>query len=185
MEVRVNLVILGALVALWAGLSATEPAAAMDPAAPTTAELEALEDRFADDPTDHALALQLAESYLEIDQPGLAIAAIRSADASLLDRPMLAHRLAQAYEQSGRMLDAYATADLAAARCARSLGTSGSNAVSPEPADRCGAREYAVLEMHRTALGHMVEWGIATDGDPRARVAYDLAIRRASIASAR
>src|SRR5688572_13474960 len=119
MEIRVNVVLLGVLVVAWASLSASEPAAALDPEDPATRELAALEDAFAHDPNDAALGRALAEAYLDIDQPGLAIAAIRASSADLMDDPMLAHRLSQAYERSGHLLDALATAELAAARCGR------------------------------------------------------------------
>ena len=184
MELRVNVVLLGVLVVAWASLSASEPAAALDPEDPATRELAALEDAFAHDPNDAALGRALAEAYLDIDQPGLAIAAIRASSADLMDDPMLAHRLSQAYERSGHLLDALATAELAAARCGRSLGTADSSSVTPEPATRCGAREYAIIEMHRSALDHMVRWGVLSESDPRVQTAYDLATRRASIASA-
>jgi len=95
------------------------------------------------------------------------------------------HRLAQAYEQSGRMLDALATADLALARCGRSLGALGASSATPIPRYECGARDYAILDMHRTAVDHMVRWGVADgDTDPRSQMAYEMAMRRATVASA-
>jgi hypothetical protein len=185
MEIRLNLVLLGALGIVWATLTANEPVAAMDPSDPATTELAELEDRFALDRSDVVLARQLSTRYLEIRRPGLAIATLRSASPELLDDPMLAHRLAQAYEESGRMLDAFATADLALARCARSLGTATSSSATPLPRYGCSEREYAVLDVHRNALDHMVRWGVATPtSDVRTRLAYDIALRRAHVASA-
>lgn len=182
MEIRVNLVLLAALGLAWAGLTAADPVSALDPASEDTRHLAVLEDAFAADRSDPVLARQLAEHYLEIDRPGLAIAIIRSADPELLEDPLLAHRLAQAYEKSGRMLDALATAELALARCGRSLGSGGS--VTPVPTFECSERHYAILDMHRTALVHLVDWGVAEpDADTRTRVAYDLALRRARVAS--
>src|SRR5688500_7865552 len=125
MEIRVNLVLMAALGLAWAGLTAADPVAALDPASDETRRLALLEDAFAADRSDPLLARELAEKYLRLDQPGLAIATIRAADPQLLEDPLLSHRLAQAYEKSGRMLDALATADLALARCGRSLGASG------------------------------------------------------------
>lgn len=185
MEIRLNIAILGALAIIWAALGADEPVAAMDPIDPDRAELADLEDRFARDRSDVVLARQLSTRYLEMDRPGLAIATLRSASPELLEDPMLAHRLAQAYEGSGRVLDAHATAELALARCGRSLGTTDSSAATPVPRFGCSHREYAVLEMHHTALEHMVRWGVARPSeDGRTQVAYDLAVRRASVASA-
>lgn len=184
MELRLNLVLLALIVAASSSLTAAEPVAALDPDAPSTRELAAMEDAFAQDPSDIALARGLAETYIDLRRPGLAIAVLRAGDPQHLDHPMVAHRLAQAYEQGGRVLDALATSDLALARCARSLGTADAPSGTPVPVYSCTARQHAVLEMHRNALVHMVRWGVADPiHDPRTRRAYDLSIRRASIAS--
>lgn len=183
MEIRLNLVLLGALAIIWATLSATEPAAAIHPDDPTRHDLAELEDRFARDRTDVVAARRLATQYLEIDRPGLAIATLRSASPELLDDPMLAHRLAQAYEMTGRVLDAHATARLALARCARSLGTAGSSSATPLPRYGCSEREYAALDRHLVALDHMVRWGVAEPrGDHRTQLAYDIALRQVRVA---
>ena len=116
MEVRVNLVLLAVLIGLFAAGQASDPVAALDPDDAATQELAAMEDAFARQPGDVPLARELADRYLELEKPGLAIAALGAADVSLLDDPMVAHRLARAYESSGRMLDALATARLARAR---------------------------------------------------------------------
>lgn len=185
MEIRLNIALLGVLLVAWGALEAQEPVAAMTPMDPARAELAELEDRFARDRADVVLAQELSSRYLEMDRPGLAIATLRSARPELLEDPMLAHRMAQAYEQSGRLLDAHATAELALARCGRSLGTTDSSAATPVPRYGCSHREYAVLEMHRTALDHMVRWGVADPSqDRRSQMAYELAVRRASVASA-
>lgn len=186
MEIRLNLVLLFALGVVWATLTADDPVSAMDPSKSETRELAALEDQFALDRTDVVVARSLSTRYLELNRPGLAIATLRSASPDLLDDPILAHRLAQAYETSGRMLDAHATAQLALARCARSLGAAGSSTATPLPRYGCSEREYAVLDVHLTALDHMVRWGVASpDEDSRASMAYDLALRRAHVASVR
>lgn len=185
MEIRINVALLSILAVAWVALSPSDPVAAMDPGSAEAHELARLEDRFAADSDDVVLARRLATTYLELDRPGLAIAALRSAEPQLLEDAVLSHKLAQAYEQSGRMLDALATADLAVARCARSLGTADSSAVTPIPRYGCDERDYAVMEMHRTALSHMVRWGVSDpETDSRSRLAYDLAMRRARVASA-
>lgn len=184
MELRVNLAILAALGLVWAALAAGQPVAALDPASVRTRRLADLEDGFARNRDDRATALALAESYLEIHEPGLAIATLRSADPQLLEDPMVSHRLAQAYEQSGRVLDALATADVAIARCARSIGADGATVLTPVPRFECTEGTYAALEMHRAALDRMVRWGVSDpERDPRARIAYDVAVRRARVAS--
>ncbi len=186
MEIRVNVAILVTLGLIWAGLTHTDPVAALDPQAAETTELATLEDAFAHDRGDLALAEELAEQYLWLNQPGLAVGALRSADPTLLDDdPMLLHQLARAYEASGQLDDALATSDLALARCARSLGTIDAATTTPAPVRGCDARGYALLDMHRAALGHMRAMGIADPAsDPRVATAYDRAFLRARVASA-
>jgi len=185
MEIRVNVVLLAVLTCAWSALSSADPVAALDPAAPSTRALASLEDDFAAHPADLRLARALADSYLEVGRPGLAVAALRSADPALLEDPMLAHRLAQAYERSGRVLDALATADLALQRCGRALGSDTASTATPVPRFDCSERTYAALDVHHSALSYMVRWGVAEPlGDARAATAYRLATRSATIAVA-
>lgn len=184
MEAKVNFGILMGLGAAWLTLTLAEPTAALDPEAPETQELAALEDSWARDRSDHALAEAVADAYLTANRPDLAIAALSLATPGVEADPGVAHRLAQAYEMSGRLDDALATADLALSRCARSLGTSGSSSVSPLPARVCTERTYAALDVHQTALSRMVAWGVTDPRDPRARTAYGLAVRAAHISTA-
>ena len=87
------------------------------------AELASLEDAFARAPYDHAVALRLADSYLELNRPGLVIATLAATNPRMMDDPRVAHRVARAYEQTGRVADALATSDLALARFGRPIGT--------------------------------------------------------------
>jgi tetratricopeptide (TPR) repeat protein len=184
MELRVNLVVFAVLAVAWGALTAAKPVAAVVPGTPESAALAALEDRLATDPTDRNTARLLADAYLERGRPGLAVAALRAGDRSLLEDPAIAHRLAQAYERSGRLLDATATADLALARCARALGSSDASPVTPVPRFDCSERTYAALAMHRTALEHLVQWGVADPSrDARTPLAYSLALRSARLAA--
>lgn len=186
MQIRVNLGLLLVIGIAWGALSATEPVAALDPRDPSTTDLARLEDAFAAHPADPRLASTLAERYLDIGEPGLAVAALRAADPSVLEDPLAAHRLAQAYEQSGRLSDALATANLALARCSRTLGTDEVQAsMTPVPRFDCSERTYAALELHQSALAHMEQWGVT---DPtrdlnHAARAYQLATRSARVAS--
>lgn len=185
MEAKVNVGILCALGVAWATLTLAEPSAALDPAAASTRELADMEDRFALDRDDPALAEQLADAYLALDRADLAVATLSAASPAVHDDPAVAHRLARAFEQSGRLADAVATADTALARCARSIGTSTSSSVTPIPERGCNERTYVSLEMHRQALGRMQAWGITDPRtDPRARLAYTLSVRAARILSA-
>jgi len=185
MQTKVNLVLLGTLILVWGVTALTEPAAALDPSARDTDELAALEDAFATHRSDPETALELADAYLALEQPRLAVNALSSTASSVREDPAVLHRLAMAYEQTGRMQDAVATARLARARCARSIGTSDSSYVTPVPARACGERTYAALDMHLSALTRMAQWGVTdVQHDDRARRAYVLAVRSARIYSA-
>ena len=120
-----------------------------------------------------------------LDQPALAVTALSSADPEVREDPAVLHRLAQAYEETGRMEDALATADLAVARCGRSLGSADSSELTPAPRFGCSERTYAALSMHASALGHLVRMGVSdVQNDPRALTAYALAVRSARVATA-
>jgi hypothetical protein len=185
MELKVNLVLLAVLGAAWAAIVLAEPAASLDPSAASTAELAALEDAFASDRGDSLLARQLADQYLELRSPQLAVAVLSASTPQVREDPAILHLLARAYEATGRMNDALATARLALARCARALGTADSSEVTPVPVHRCSERTYVALDVHATALTHMVRWGVTEpERDQRARTAYALAVRSARILSA-
>ncbi|MBX3275662.1 MAG: hypothetical protein KF729_35710 [Sandaracinaceae bacterium] len=185
LETKVSLVLLGTLGALWAGGTLAEPAAALDPAEVATDELAALEDAFALDRGNGRVARELADRYLELHAPRQAVAVLSNTTSSVREDPAILHRLAMAYEETGRMSDAAATARLARARCARALGTGDASDVTPVPEHPCTERTYASLDVHASALGHMARWGVTdVQRDERARQAYVLAVRSARIVSA-
>lgn len=185
METKLNLVLLAVLGASWGAITLAEPAAALDPAQHATEELAVLEDAYAANRADAELARRLADHYLALSSPQLAVAALSASTPEVREDPAILHRLAQAYEETGRMEDALATADLALARCARALGTSDASEVTPAPAHACSERTYAALEMHVNALAYMSRWGVTdVQNDPRSRTAYALAVRSARILSA-
>lgn len=185
MEIKINLGILVALALIWGSLTLAEPGAALDQTAETTRSLASLEDRFAHDHSDTALAEDLADAYLELDRPALAVATLTRADADVLADPGVAHRLARAFERTARVDDALSTAEVALARCGRSLGSEDASSVTPIPDRECTERLYAALEMHRDALARMHAWGVTDPTtDPRAARAYGLAVRAARIMSA-
>lgn len=185
MEIKLNLAILAVLAVIWGSLSIVEAEAELDPMDERTHALMDLEDRFATDREDPALAERLARAYLEDNRPELAVAALSTAEAEVLDDPAVGHQLSRAYERTGRLPDALATASTALARCARSLGSSSSNAITAIPARRCSERTYSSIDMHQAALSRMVEWGVTDPRhDPRAARAYGLSVRAARIVSA-
>lgn len=184
MEAKLSGVLFGCVAIAWSAITLTEPAVALEPDA--TMELARLEDGFAADRADPALARALADHYLALHQPQLAVAALSAAAPAVHDDPAILHRLARAYEETGRMHDALATARLAVARCARAIGMAEASELTPTPAHGCTEGTYAALDMHATALGHMSRWGVTdVETDGRARRAYVMAVRSARIVSAR
>ena len=183
LESRLNLLLGLVLLLAFASLTAAAPRAMFAPENPGTRELARMEDSVARNPSDLALVRRLADIYLELERPGLAIATLRAADPGLMEHPMVAHRLARAYESVGRLEDAVATAELAFSRCARSVGSAEAPSGTPVPRHACGGRELAVLDAHRVALGHMIDWGITDPArDSRTADAYDRALRRVRVA---
>jgi hypothetical protein len=184
LEIGASLVCLVSVCLSWYVMVPGELQAAIHPASPETRELAALEDAFARDRGDLSSARALADRYLRLKRPQLAIAIVRAAEPELLQDPGLSHHLARAYEASGRVLDALTTAHLAYARCARVLGSSDASTVTPVPAYGCSERELASLRVHREALIHMAQWGVQhPDRDHRTQMAYQLAQRRVRVAS--
>ena len=179
MEFRVNLVLIAFVACVWLGLYAQTPARVGEPG--EMAHVGLLEDEVARHPGDGDALVALSERYLAQGHPALAMTVIRAADVSLLEEPKVAHQLARAYEGSGRLLDALATADLALARCARVLGARPLETAVPRYA--CSERTLATLDTHKVALARMVQWGVVDPRvDARAKRAYEVAQRRARMA---
>ena len=186
MEAKVSATLLGLVIAAWASFGYIDPTALQDAEdRGADAELVELEDRFATDRSNGALAQRLADHYLSMGEPGLAVATLSAADPSVRRRPAVLSRLARAYEDTGRLYDALSTAQLARARCARALGSSEASTETPVPAFRCSEGTLAALDMHANALGHMVRWGVTDPRlDARAARAYMMATRSARLVSA-
>jgi hypothetical protein len=180
MEIRVSLVLLAALVVTGSALSASGPSALVDPISVEAQQLSQLEDAASAARGDLTLTQRLAATYLRLGHPGLAITAVRAAPPEVGRDPVLTHRLAQAYEASGRVEDALGTAELALARCKCVVAQE----LSCEQAARCSASTIAALEMHQDALTMLLRWGVSDPRhDTRTALAYRLAQRTARIAS--
>ena len=179
MEIRVSLVLLVVLLVTGSALSASGPRSIVDPANAETQMLAALEDRASSGRADAAQTQRLAATYLRLGQPGLAIAAVRAAPPTIARDPILTHRLAQAYEASGRVEDALGTAELALARCRCTAQDEGC-----DPNAHCSLSTIAALEQHSDALTMLMRWGVSDPRhDTRTGLAYRLAQRTARIAS--
>lgn len=183
MENRICAAILLCLVLAWCGPLAVAPARVIHES--QLATLQGLEEQFVRSPTDRANTARLAATYLKLRRPQLAIGLVRSVSATLREDPAISHQLARAYEATGRIPDALATADLAYARCARALGSDIVSMTTGVPTYACSERTLASLERHLTALGHMRTWGVQSARDPRSALAYRLSERRVSLASYR
>jgi predicted Zn-dependent protease len=180
MEIRVSLVLLAVLVVTGSALSASGPSALVDPVSVESQQLTQLEDAASAARGDLALTQRLAATYLRLGHPGLAITAVRAAPPEVGRDPVLTHRLAQAYEASGRVEDALGTAELALARCK----CSPSEGQPCERVERCSAATIAAFEMHQDALMMLMRWGVTDPRhDTRTALAYRLAQRTARIAS--
>lgn len=180
MEIRVSLLLLVLLVVTGSALSAARPIALVDPASIEAEQLAQLEDAASAARSDLALTQRLAATYLRLGHPGLAITAVRAAPPEVVRDPLLTHRLAQAYEASGRVEDALGTAELALARCRCVVAQDESCGASAQ----CSASTYAALAMHREALTMLFRWGVSEPKhDTRTALAYRLAQRTARIAS--
>lgn len=173
MEIRLSLLLLAVLLMAGVALSASHPRAVSDPMAVETRALAELEDAAALARGDLEVARKLTTAYLRLGQPGLVIAAVRSAQPELARDPLLTHRLSQAYEASGRVDDALTTAQLAFARC-----------TTPDAGSACNIATLTALEVHLSALAMLQRWGVQEPRrDTRTALAYQLAQRTARIAS--
>src|SRR5262249_17190935 len=83
MEAKLNVGILCAIGISWATLTLAEPSAALDPRAGSTRDLAGMEDAFAHDRGDPALAESLADAYLDLDRADLAVATLTAADTDV------------------------------------------------------------------------------------------------------
>lgn len=181
MELGINLVVFAGLGLTWMVLTPDEIHADFPRA--DAPRLGALERQLHEDPSDLPVLRELSTAYLAAQRPGAAVAALRSADPALLEHPALGRALAESYEAMGRFDDALASAQLTLDRCARALGASDGPSGTAVPRFRCSAREYAGLSIHEEALRRIVAWNVVRVGDRRIAHAYDLALRRARIAS--
>jgi hypothetical protein len=178
MELRINLLFFGLTAACVTALSATDPVAALDPGACSTKRLGELEDAFAADPARLDVAVALTEAYIERERPELAITVYRAAADALHASPMLTHRLSQAYEADGNVREALEVAERAVVRCGERLEIDGG-----DDHMACTERLAVVLDIHVVALTRLLAWGVTNPAtDSRTRLAYDTAMRRASIA---
>ncbi|MBX3231858.1 MAG: hypothetical protein KIT84_11830 [Labilithrix sp.] len=112
-----NVAVLVAIGALWfCGTTQREKPVVSDASRTTT--LSALESKAAATPNDAATLRNLAQAYLDSNQPGMAVGAIERAPAALRNEPAVDHVYARALLEQGRSADALAAEKRVLARCA-------------------------------------------------------------------
>ncbi|MFK8000580.1 MAG: hypothetical protein AB8H86_13350 [Polyangiales bacterium] len=182
MELGINLVVIVGLGLTWMALTPDE--IQTDFSHSNAQRLGSLERQLHEDPSDIPALRELSTAYLAAHRPAAAIAALRSVEPTTLEHPALGRALADGYQAMGRFDDALASAQLTLDRCARSLGASDGPSGTAVPRFRCSAREYARLSVQEEALRRVVAWDVVQANDRRVAHAYDLALRRARVASA-
>jgi hypothetical protein len=112
-----NVAVLLAIGAIWfAGSTQREKRVVGD--AQTGDKMAVLENQVAAQPTDAAKLRELAQSYLDARQPGMALATIERAPVAIRQDPTVEHIYARALLDQGRSADALAAERRVLARCA-------------------------------------------------------------------
>lgn len=168
-----------AVVALFVGVTPQEPERIWAADGAELQRISDLETRFEGDRGDPDLAAELADEYLHLQDPELAVAALRSLESEAQRDPVVQHRLALAYADMGQISDAVASARLASSRCMREI-----EAAYAPGLGRCDETALTRIEMNREALERMHRWGIVDPyQDPeRTQLAYSLSYRVARLA---
>lgn len=132
-----------------------------------------LERTAAANPKDPGALSDLAQAYLDLRQPGMAIGAIKHAPRDVRHEPTVEHLYARALLDQGRSADA-----LAAER--RVLDTCAS---PPTDAARCSSFLIASATRRATIIEQLVELGVEdARAEPEAsRLAFHYAARRISV----
>lgn len=134
----------------------------------------ALEEQAASHPTDAAALRELAQAYLDIHQPGMAVGVIERAPSALRDEPAVEHLHARALLDQGRSADALEAERRVLRACADP---------SPE-APACSPWLVASATRRADILEQLVELGIEdANAQPEAsKFAYHSATRQVSLA---
>ncbi|OJY16447.1 MAG: hypothetical protein BGO98_30665 [Myxococcales bacterium 68-20] len=112
-----NVAVLVAIGAIWfCGTTQREKPVVGN--ASQTGRVGALETRLAATPDDPAAVRELAQAYLDIKQPGMAIGTIERATTAVRRAPTVEHLYARALLEQGRSADALAAEKRVLATCA-------------------------------------------------------------------
>lgn len=166
-----NVAVLAGITALWF-CGTTQREKPVVGAAQTT-KVSALESRLAATPKDPAALRELAQGYLDIRQPGMAIGTIERASSELRAEPTVDHLYARALLEQGRSADALAAEKRVLARCA-------------DPEVDCSTWLIASATRRSEILEQLVQLGVEdAQAQPEASsLAYHNATRQVSLAVA-
>jgi hypothetical protein len=144
------------------------------------ARVEALEAAVAAHPAELASRIELAQAYLDVESPGLALSTLSSAPESQQSQPQVEHMIARVMIEQGRAKDALALEEKVLSTCGGDLPSVG------HPATATGCDFWLVVSATRRAeiLAQLVQRGVE---DPIAQpeaslVAYHNATHEARVA---
>lgn len=172
-----NCAVLVAIGALWfCGTTEREKPVVRDSTASGRDKVSALEMSVAARPADVGQLRDLAQAYLDIEQPGLAIGAIEHAATAVRADPLVEHVYARALLDEGRSIDALAAERRVLSKCVDASGE-----VS------CSSWLFASATRRADILQQLVDLGVEdAKAHPEAsRVAYHNATRQVTLAVAR
>jgi len=172
MEVKTQIVIVGAVAVAWAGGQWVRVRPVLDRV--TEAErmsLGALEQRVAQRPGDAVATRVLLRRYLDLGMPRVVTDTVRRAPVGLQRDGVVSLLSARAEEQLGNVARANAIAQGALSRCV-------AIPAALDDAAGCDVRTQTELSIESTALDRMTQWNITPVSDPaRASLAHELATR--------
>lgn len=167
-----NTAVLLALIATWfGGTTQREKPVVRD--AGSSIRVDALETKAAASPNDAAALRELAQMYLDVHQPGMAIGTIERAEPTVRTLPDVEHLYARALLEQGRSASALEAERHVLATCTDS---------SSKPA--CSTWLIASATRRAEIIEQMVELGVedATAQPEASSVAYHNATRQISLA---
>lgn len=167
-----NIAVLAAIGAIWfCGTTQREKPVVFGPSATGREHVGELEMRAAARPSEPSALRDLAQTYLDVRQPGLAVGAIEHAADAVRSDPTVEHVYARALLDQGRSIDA-----LAAER--RVLRSCAGDATS------CSTWLLASATRRADILEQLVQLGVedASAHPEASRLAYHNATRQVSLA---
>lgn len=167
-----NVAVLVAIGAIWfCGTTQREKPVVGNPS--QTGRVGALESKVAATPDEPAAVRELAQAYLDIKQPGMALGTIERAAPAVRKTPTVEHLYARALLEQGRSADALAAEKRVLASCAAPSGD----------APSCSAFLIASATRRTEIIEQLVHLGVEdANAQPEASsIAYSNATRQVSL----